>query len=74
MHLFSFMEIAVTRADEDSPLLARYTIALRKWSLVRFHHPSDSPEVIEANRILNALESELHSLRGTAIVKHQPPQ
>jgi len=74
VHLLGFMEIVVTETDERSRLVSRYRIALREWSLARFHHPSDSPEVIEAKRTLEILESELLALQKTAIVKYQPRQ
>jgi hypothetical protein len=65
------MEIAVTRADEHARLVFRYKIALHQWSLARFHNHPES-EVLEAKQTLESLESELHTLRGTAIIKYQP--
>jgi hypothetical protein len=68
------MQIAVTGPDERARLVFRYKVALRGWSLARFHHHSNSPEVLEAKQMLEKLEDELHTLRGTAIVKYQPRQ
>jgi hypothetical protein len=65
------MEIAVTKADERARLVFRYKVALHEWSLARFHHSSDSPEVVEAKQTLERLEDALHLLRGTSIVKYQ---
>ena len=71
-HLLGFMEIAVTRADERARLVFRYRVALHDWSLARYHHSADSPEVIEAKQTLEKLEDELHMSRGTSLVKYQP--
>jgi hypothetical protein len=72
IHHTLFMQIAVEVIDEEASLALKYRMALSDWSLARFHHRSDSPEVLEAAQTLERMEDAFRMLRGTYVVKYHP--